>query len=246
MKHTISNSLVFLVALLIGSTVYAADEHMGGITDLLKMRLGYRAEVSKPIEMPAKGVYQVRFGDTYGYLIENGRYLVRGDFIDLKEAKNYTELAKREIVLEKLAIFDDKDMIIYPAKGETKETITIFTDTSCPYCKKLHKESQYLIDAGIQVQYLPYPRGSKNGPGYKTLQKVWCAKDRQHAMHVAKNTEVGVLTNDGTCEQAAIVDKGFEIGNVIGVTGTPAIFTSKGDKIDGYVPYKRLIPMLLN
>jgi len=246
MKPSINLAIVFLSTLFLGGTVTAAEDHTGGLTDLLQMRLGYRAEVSKPVEMPAKGVYQVQFGDTFGYLIENGRYLVRGDFIDLKDAKNYTELAKREIALDKLAVFEDKDMIIYPAKGKTKETITIFTDTSCPYCKKLHKESKHLIDAGIQVQYLPFPRGKERGPGYKTLKKVWCAKDRQHAMHVAKDTEVGRLDNDGTCEQASIVDKGFDVGNEIGVTGTPAIFTSKGDKIDGYVPYERLIPMLLN
>ncbi len=246
MKYSINQPIFALCALIASSSSLAVDNHTGGITDLLEMRLGYRAEVSEPIEMPVKGVYQVKFGDTYGYLIENGRYLVRGDFIDLKNAKNYTEVAKRDDAIKKLAVFDDKDMIIYPAKGETKETITIFTDTSCPYCTKLHVEAKHLIDAGIQVQYLPFPRGSKRGPGYKELQQVWCAKDREYAMHVAKGTEPGELENDGTCDQASIVDLGFEVGNSIGVTGTPAIFTSKGVKIDGYVPYERLIPMLLN
>lgn len=215
------------------------------ITNLLTMRLGGRVDVAPPVAMPVKGVYQTRFGDQYGYLIENGRYLFIGDLIDLETAKNFTEIARRDISVKKLAAFADEDMIIYPTKGETKETITIFTDTSCPYCKRLHEESQHLIDAGIQVQYLPFPRGSKNGPGYKTLQQVWCAEDRGHAMHIAKETEIGELDNDGSCVQASVVDKGFIIGNEIGVTGTPAIITSSGEKIDGYVPYARLIPMLL-
>ncbi len=246
MKISINTSLILLGSLFLTPILHAAENQTDGMTDLLQSRLGYRTEVSEPIEMPVKGVYQVKFGDSYGYLIENGRYLIRGDFIDLKDTKNYTEIAKRDDAVTQLAAFDDKDMIIYPAKGETKETITIFTDTSCPYCKKLHAESQNLIDAGIQVQYLPFPRGGNRGPGYKTLQKVWCAKDREHAMHVAKETEAGTLDNDGSCEQAKIVDRGFEVGNAIGVTGTPAIFTSSGQKIDGYVPYARLIPMLLN
>lgn len=235
--------LLFILSACLATPTFAAGEE--GITDLLSARLGHRVAVEKPVEMPVKGVYQTKFGDRYGYLIEGGRYLFIGDMIDLETAKNFTEIARRDIAVEKLAVFDDKDMIVYPAKGETKETITIFTDTSCPYCKRLHEEAEHLINAGVQVQYLPFPRGSKNGPGYKTLQKVWCEEDRGYAMHVAKGTEVGDIDNDGSCAQASVVDKGFEVGNEIGVTGTPAIFTSSGEKIDGYVPYARLIPMLI-
>ncbi len=246
MKLSISKILPVFCALFVSSSIYAAEDQAGSVTDLLKSRLGQRAIISKPVEMPVKGVYQVKFGDTYGYLIENGRYLVRGDFIDLQEGRNYTESAKREVAIETLAVFDDKDMIIYPAKGEKKATLTVFTDTSCGYCRKLHGESQHLIDAGIQVQYLPFPRGSKRGPGYQTLKKVWCAKDRQDAMHVAKGTEQGELVNVGSCEQAYVIDKGFIAGNIMGVTGTPSMFTERGEVIGGYVPYKELIPMLLN
>jgi len=245
MSSLFKKTSLFILSLVLSASLNAADNHMGNITDLLKHRLGPNGQVGEATETPAKGVYQTKFGDRYGYLVENGRYVIIGDFIDLKTAKNFTEVSRRESTLIELSVFKDSDMIIYPAKGETKATITVFTDTSCPYCKKLHAESQHLIDAGIQVQYLPFPRGSKRGPGYKTMQKVWCAKDRPFAMHVAKGTEDGDLENDGSCAQASIVDKGFEIGNKIGVTGTPAIFTSKGEKIDGYVPYARLIPMVL-
>lgn len=240
-------TLSIICALCVSANINAADNNpTGNITDLLKLRLGYRVLVSEPVEMPVKGVYQVKFGDNYGYLIENGRYLVRGDFIDLKSAKNYTEISKREVAIKTIATFDEKDMIIYPAKGDKKATLTVFTDTSCGYCRKLHGESQHLIDAGIQVQYLPFPRGSKLGPGYKTLKKVWCAKDRQDAMHIAKGTAQGELNNNGSCQQGDVIDKGFIAGNAIGVTGTPSMFTESGEIIGGYVPYKELIPMLLN
>jgi protein-disulfide isomerase len=36
------------------------------------------------------------------------------------------------------------------------------------------------------------------------------------------------------------------LGNRIGVTGTPALYTSTGVKFNGYVPYKELIPQLIN
>lgn len=131
MKRSIYTPIVLAITLLASSTLQAAEAETSKMTDLLKSRLGFRAEVSQPLEMPAKGVYQIKFGDTYGYLVEGGRYLIRGDFIDLKNAKNYTELARRESTLDALASFNDEDMIIYPAKGERKKTITVFTDTSC-------------------------------------------------------------------------------------------------------------------
>ncbi len=235
-----------MLSIFFSASLHAAEKDIGNVTDLLKHRLGSSGLVGEPTSTPIKGVYQTKFGERYGYLIENGRYIIIGDLIDLKTAENFTEVSRRQGVIEELAVFKDSDMIIYPAKGETKEILTVFTDTSCPYCKKLHEEASHLTDAGIQVQYLPFPRGSKRGPGYKTMQQVWCAKDRPHAMHVAKGTEFGDVDNVGECVQASIVDKGFIVGNKIGVTGTPAMFTSKGEKIDGYVPHARLIPMLLN
>lgn len=234
---------LFSILLIIQTPSYAADD-LDAMKSLLEHRIpGVKA--STPEKTPLKGIYQTSFGAKYGYLIEGGRYVIIGDLIDLEKAKNLTEISRRDSRTEKMAQFDDRDMIIYPAKGETKQKITIFTDTSCPYCKKLHEEVGHLQEAGIQVQYLPFPRGSKRGPGYKELQKVWCAKDRSFAMHVAKGTEFGELLNDGKCEQADVVDKGFVVGNEVGVTGTPSIIIANGKKVDGYVPYKQLIPMVL-
>lgn len=122
--------------------------------------------------------------------------------------------------------------------------LNVFTDTSCPYCKKLHEEMAKLQDAGISIHYLPYPRGGKQGPRYQTLKQVWCAKDKAKALTIAKGLDVGDLPA-GNCIDGKLVDKGHILGNRVGVTGTPALFKSSGEKIEGYVPYKQLIPMVL-
>ena len=49
-------------------------------------------------------------------------------------------------------------MIVYKAPNE-KHSITVFTDISCGYCRKLHRELNDLLDAGITVKYLAFPRG---------------------------------------------------------------------------------------
>ena len=122
--------------------------------------------------------------------------------------------------------------------------LDVFTDTSCPYCQKLHSEIDKLQQAGITVRYFPYPRGGSRGPGYQHLRSVWCAEDREQAMTDAKNQQFDDLP-PGDCAAAEMVDRGFLIGQQIGITGTPALFKGNGEKIDGYRPYQELIPMIL-
>ena len=134
--------------------------------------------------------------------------------------------------------------MIFAAKGESKATLNVFPDTSCPYCQKLHSEVDKLQEAGITVRYLPYPRGGQNGPGYDTLKSVWCAEDRNQALTDAKNNRFDDLP-PGDCAQAAMIDRGYRAGNQVGIRGTPALIKSNGEKIEGYVPYLELIPQLV-
>ena len=213
------------------------------ITRLLKLRLGIN-DVKPVTETPLKGVYQTQFGDKFAYLIDGGRYVFIGDLIDLERAQNLTEISRKDIVKETLDQVPDSEYVVYPAKGVEKTHLNVFTDTSCAYCRKLHKEINHLREAGISVRYLPFPRGGNRGPGYQDLKSVWCAADPLQAMHIAKGVSDGELV-EANCERASIVDKGFQIGRKLGITGTPSLFSATGTKFNGYVPYNELIPALL-
>ncbi len=78
-----------------------------------------------------------------------------GDLVDLKLARNLTELSRRELVVEELATFGEEKQIIFPAVEEEKAVLNVFTDTSCAYCQMLHKEVKFLQEAGISVHYYP-------------------------------------------------------------------------------------------
>ena len=222
----------------------AKPEVKPDVTRLLESRLG-GMPVQSATETSIEGVYETRFGSKVAYLIGDGRYLLMGDLIDLQSQVNLTELSRREIANAAIEEFPVKDLVVFPAEGETKRVLNVFTDSSCGYCQKLHEEVPYLQEAGIEVRYFPFPRGGARGPGYQDLRKVWCAKDRSESMNVAKGVSSGDLVN-ANCEAANIVNKGYQLGNKLGVNGTPALFTDKGRKLDGYVPYKQLIPMLLS
>ena len=237
-------------ALLVAMTSISAADNKpdpGQITQLLQSRLG--VAVGKASETPADGIYQTQFqtrnGTSFAYLTGDGRFVIVGDMIDLQAQVNLTELSRRTIAKEHLAKLSADDLSVFPAVAETKTVINIFTDTSCPYCQKLHSEVPELQKAGIEVRYIPFPRGGARGPGYQALRQVWCAEDKAKSMDIAKGVATGELPG-ADCSQAGFVDQGYTIGNQVGITGTPAIFTESGQKLDGYVPYQQLIPMLLS
>jgi protein-disulfide isomerase/mono/diheme cytochrome c family protein len=214
------------------------------MTELLRLRLG-SSNFTDPVETPIAGIYQTQFGKQYGYLSEDGRYVLIGNLVDLKTGENLTKIGLRKTAVAKLNRLALEDKAIFPASGVEKAVLNVFTDTSCPYCRKLHEEISYLQEAGISVHYIPFPRGGSQGPGYQTLKQVWCAKDRATALTIGKGLASGELPT-GDCEDSVLVDEGYTLGNQLGITGTPTSFTSNGEAITGYVPYLELIPKVLN
>ena len=246
MNITFPRALVASFVLMMASSIAgAADESTDELTRLLKLRLG-TDQVEAPTETDVEGVYQTRFGNKFAYLIEGGRYVFIGDMVDLKLAKNLTELSRRNLVVDELASFSKEKRIVFPAANEELAILSVFTDTSCGYCQKLHQEVRYLQEAGISVHYFPYPRGGSRGPGYSDMRKVWCSDDQRKAMSIAKGSETGSLESSDSCELAQHVDDGYLLGNRIGVNGTPALYSSDGSMFNGYVPYQQLIPQLIN
>jgi thiol:disulfide interchange protein DsbC len=185
------------------------------------------------------GLYEIAYGAQIFYISEDGKYLVQGDMIDLESRKSLTQEAAKSGRSEIMKSVKDSDTIVYSPKGKTEHTITVFTDIDCPYCRKMHEEMQGYNDAGIAVRYMLYPRAGLNSPAYKKAVSVWCAKDRAAAMDDAK---LKGKIDSKTCENP--VQRHMEIGEEVGVTGTPAIVLEDGSLIPGYRPAKDMARML--
>jgi thiol:disulfide interchange protein DsbC len=65
---------------------------------------------------------------------------------------------------------------------------------------------------------------------------VWCANDRNGALTAAKADRNFASTD---CD-ASIVDHHYQLGQEIGLSGTPAIVFDDGTLISGYVPPDQL------
>jgi thiol:disulfide interchange protein DsbC len=120
-----------------------------------------------------------------------------------------------------------------------KHTITVFTDVECIYCRKLHSEIEELNRLGVRVRYLAYPRTGPGTEDWRKMETVWCAKDRKTAITQAK---LGKPVSAPSC--AAPVKKQYELGEQLGVRGTPAILTMSGEYIGGYLPPAQILQQL--
>ncbi|BDZ73155.1 hypothetical protein GCM10025856_08740 [Methylophaga marina] len=184
------------------------------------------------------GFYEAVINGQILYFSKDGRYVIQGDMMSLDSRINLTEQRRVSLRKDALAKLDEKDMIIFgPQKA--KYTITVFTDIDCGYCRKMHAEMEKYNDLGIRVRYLSFPRGGIGSKSYDDAVNVWCAADRQKAMTKAKQ---GQEIPTKTC--ANPVKAEFELGQQLGVQGTPSIFLESGQNLPGYLPPEKLIQVL--
>ena len=201
--------------------------------------------VDDPQPTPVDGVFRVRVGSTYVYLSADGGHAFTGDLLDLTTGENLTETQRNGDRLAALEGFPDDALVLFPARGEERARIHVFTDSSCPYCQKLHREVPALQEAGVTIAYIPFPRGGTGGPGYRELRSVWCADDPAAALDIATGQTSGELADAaGDCAAAAAVDTGFRLGASLGVQGTPTIVLPSGAVLPGYVDAPTLLERL--
>ncbi len=202
-------------------------------SDLVKVFGGQPDAVS---EAPVNGLYEVTFGPKVFYVSADGRYLLDGELFNLETRTNLTEQKRGSARLKALETIDDSSLIVYKAKGKEKHVITVFTDIDCGYCRKLHGGMAEMNELGITVRYMAYPRAGVDSPSYNKAVSVWCAKDRNKAMDVAKT---GTTPEVSSCDSP--VKQHMAMGKMIGVTGTPALVLSNGTLMPGYMPPQQLL-----
>jgi thiol:disulfide interchange protein DsbC len=188
---------------------------------------------------PVAGIYQIPMGADMAYVSADGKYLFAGDLFEVDTRANVTERSRAGNRSKLLAKLDERDMIVFSPK-DVKHTITVFTDVDCGYCRKLHGQIDQLTKLGVRVRYAAYPRSGPGTDDWRKMEAVWCAKDRQSAITQAK---LGQAVKADDCG-ATPVGKQFELGENLGVKGTPAIFTRSGEYSGGYLPAADLLKKL--
>ena len=121
----------------------------------------------------------------------------------------------------------------------TKTHINVFTDVDCGYCRKLHQEIADINKLGIEVRYLAYPRQGLGTETHRRIASAWCADNPNEALTTLK--QGGQIPNK-QCDNP--IAGQYELGQQVGVTGTPAIVTADGRLLPGYMPAPKLAEAL--
>ncbi|APO97785.1 DsbC family protein [Xanthomonas perforans] len=235
MKFITMTALAVGLAAALSFTAASASE--ATIRDAVKL-INPKAEVKSISDFGMPGVKQVVADTSVVYISDDGRFVFSGLMLDMVEKRNLSEEAQSLSRQALLSTIPKNAVISYEPK-DVKHRITVFTDVSCGYCQMLHKNMQSYLDKGIAVDYVPFPRGGLESPVFATMQSAWCAKDQKKALDAAYQ---GATPPEVKCADS--VAAMYQLGDKLGVDGTPAIYDQYGNHMGGYVPADQLVQQL--
>ena len=188
-------------------------------------------------EGPIDGLYEISVGSQVAYVSKDGRFLVQGEIIDMNSNVNLTEHRRGEARLAVMSAIGEDTMIVFSPAEEARHTITVFTDIDCTYCRRLHQEMDQINALGVSVRYMFYPRSGPGTASWVKANEVWCSGNRNSALTDAKN---GQTIDSAECGQTP-VQTHYDLGQSVGLRGTPAIVTESGYMFSGFAGAENLL-----
>ena len=135
-------------------------------------------------------------------------------------------------------IIPDEMTVVYPSTSEEKHQVTIFSDITCPVCKKNHEDYAEFQAQGITIRAALFPRRGMDAPEAEIMTKVMCAPTMEERRSLLDKAYTG-----DPLEEAAMCDNGYlqnirDIAiaqdNGLGVQSTPTLMFDNGLRVDGY------------
>lgn len=191
-----------------------------------------KIEISAVRETPFEGLIEVELSTGEKLFTDRkGEFLVTGDLFKAESdgLVNLSAIARQKNIADWIAAVPESEMVIFEPET-TRATITVFTDVDCAYCRRLHGDLEKNLASGIRIRYVAYPRGGEASEAYPKMINVWCSDDRNKSLTQAKHGQ-NIPARD--CDNPVL--KHYNLGNKIGISGTPAIVLEDGTVIPGYL-----------
>ncbi len=229
----IFSALAFVGMLSLAS--HAAD--LDALKKLVQQKLVQNGEEGQGIVItsirptPYAGLFEVVTEDhKLVYVDEKATYLFTGHIFEMKGFKDLTGERLDEITAVK---FDSLplDLAIKQVKGNGKRKVAVFSDSDCPYCKKLVQNMASITDTTVYTFLFPIPALHPNAIDHS--KRIWCASDRAKAWedYWAKNS----LPEGRNCDTTAL-DKVKALGSKLGIEATPTLIFANGRLVPGAIP----------
>ncbi|NIG62555.1 MAG: bifunctional protein-disulfide isomerase/oxidoreductase DsbC [Serratia symbiotica] len=221
--------LLSLLVAAVTSAVYADD---AAITKALDS-LGIQQTNMRPSSV--KGLKTVLTDSVVLYVSEDGKHILHGQLYDIR-GKVLVNVTNQLLFTQLEALRDQ--MIVYKAQKE-KHVITVFTDSTCGYCYKLHQQMHEYNDLSITIRYRVFPCQVSGSQVEKDMQSIWCSADKAKVFNAAMK---GDAVSPAICKTD--ISKHYALGAQFGIQGTPAIILENGMMIPGYQGSKKMAARL--
>lgn len=225
----------FLLAAAFAFSLPAKADATGTELEKALTMLGVDADPATLPPAPLHGFVEITRGTQVLYLSLDGRLLVKGDVLSLAEGRNLTEEVRGGIRNTWLAAIPEDERIVLGAKRQSHR-LTVFVDTNCPYCAELHRRADEYHAAGIELQFLFYPRSGPGSDSWHQAVAVWCADDRKRALADAL---AGVRLPERECSNPVAAH--HALATRLQLKGTPALITETGAIRYGVVDINELL-----
>jgi thiol:disulfide interchange protein DsbC len=165
------------------------------------------------------------YSDTTDYFFEGSLYKNTENQI-----ANITELNTKAMRKTLISEIDVESAIIYQPKGEIKAVVYAFIDVDCGACRELHKQTEEMTELGIEVRYLAYPRAGLSSETYRKMTTAWCTNDRKKSID---DLMINIRAPVNLCKESP-VSRHFNMGQSMGLRGTPGIVLMDGTLLHGF------------
>ena len=158
---------------------------------------------------------------------------------------------EREYNRKLLPLINKNDLIHFESTINTKGSVFIFVDYTCPYCKKFHEVNLKKInDLGFDVFYVPFLRNPQNEKVRNNLYSIFCHKDNNYKKELLnKAFNLEIIFNNSDNDNKCSYSKDYfnmiaSIGEHLNIQGTPTSLFYNGNLISGYIPMNQYIHVL--
>jgi len=214
------------------------------IKEILKKLKAPDAEIVKVQDSPLRGLWEIS-------IINKGRpglfyvdfskgFVVSGSIIEVNSGRNKT--AERLTRLQESRRVDFSKIPLNQAlvMGDpvAPRKVAVFTDPDCPYCGKLHKEMEQVLQQRKDIVFyiLLYPI-YKNS--YWKAKSIICKRSLKMLEDAfAKKT---IPQPDCNTDEP---DSNIRLAQEFGITGTPALVLPDGRVHPGWMPAKQLMDFI--
>jgi thiol:disulfide interchange protein DsbC len=182
--------------------------------------------------------FQAEFGDQYTPVTVSGvRFLAdkSGSFLLRPDSTFYLGNGEIQPLRDPMIDMDLASMegkwpsLPLPEGVDKKGDVYVFTDPTCTYCQKFEESVDEYLEAGVQVNYIPFPRAgisSTTNQGYQVWAGALCSGEdvgqKFHQLMTDDKAEYDMPESGAEC--LSRLHEGYNYGRLIGVTGTPYIF----------------------